>query len=203
MQKTDRKLKSFTSTILSDAEAERRRVMSELNAEKEKALGQAEADIKNETEKRVKAEESAIRKEAGRVRSRRTREKMLELGARRAAIGQSVLEEAAGQVAAYARSDKYIADIRERLISETNRLTRNEKSEAAVVYLRAADLERLRKTDFIFPENIKFILAGNGDGAEIDIGGFIIVSGAGRFRADFTLDSALREAGEDFLVNND
>jgi len=202
MQKTDRKLKSFTSTIISDAETERRRVMNELSAEKEKALKQAEADIKDETEKRIKAEESAVRKEAGRVRSRRTREKMLELNARRDTVRRSVLEEAAGLVAAYVRSDKYVADIRERLVSETGRFKPDNGQETAVVYLRAADLERLRKTDFIFPENIRFLPAGSDGGVDIDIGGFVIVSG-NRCRADFSLDSALNEAGGNFLVNND
>jgi len=200
MQKTDRKLKSFTSTIISDAEAERRRVMSELSAEKEKALRQAEADIQNETEKRVKAEESAVRKEAGRVKSRRTREKIMELNARRETVKRSVLDETAELVAAYARSDKYIVDIREKLVSETGRYTLNGIPETVSVYLRADDLERLQKTDFTFPDNICFIPAG--DGVEIEIGGFVIVSG-NRRRADFTLDSALNEAGENFLVNND
>jgi len=151
MPKIDRKLRSFTAFIQTDAETDRRRIADGLEAERDGAIQRAEADIRRETDKRVTAEASAVRKAAGRRISLAARDNAMRLHKRREEIKTHVMNDAVNRVRAYVATDKYAEDVRCSLTAELARI--GDSGEAVVVSMNRSDIERITSGGLGLPDN--------------------------------------------------
>jgi len=212
MPKIDRKLRSFTAFIQTDAETERRRIADGLDAEKDGAIKRAEDDIRRETDKRVKTEASAVRKAAGRRISQAARENAMQLHKRREEIKNYVMNDAVNRVRAYAATDKYVEDVRNSITAELARIKNN--GEEMVVSLSRNDMERIVTGGFgLFGNTLHEApntITHNGSTVaslvnisfepsdSIAYGGYIFTLPGGGVRLDRTIDAALRDASDNF-----
>jgi len=181
----DDKLEGFIQNILSDAEQEAKKILQEINEEKESSLSAAEDETLNETYRLIKREVARIKTEHGRVLSKKVLENRSAIYARRQEIEQSILQEITRRLDEYTRTQEYVRQLSEQLEQALSRFS----GEPSVIYLRAQDM-------LLAPELQK--KAGRGDVEfrqmqSISLGGLIAVCPAKMLRVDQSFDGALED----------
>lgn len=107
MSQTDVNLEKFTSAVLSDAEAQRARIMTEIEEYRQKEMQRAEEDVLHEAYNLIQGEIANIRNKQSREISLAELEGRRKLLTLREEITQKVFKEAADRIAAYTQTDAY------------------------------------------------------------------------------------------------
>lgn len=107
MSQTDVNLKKFTSAVLSDAEAQRAKIMAEIEEYRRHEMERAEEDVLHEAYNLIQGEIANIRNKQSREISLAELEGRRKLLMLREEITQKVFKKAADKIVAYTKTEAY------------------------------------------------------------------------------------------------
>ena len=176
------KLSGFYSAINHYAEAQREKILKDIEAYKIKSLREAESTAKIEAERLIKKEVAAASSNVVRDMSHKEINARRELLEKRQKIMNDVFEKAADKLVTYAGSMDYTKTLQKNASEMAKVLT----EPGTVIYIKAGDAKAEEIAKAVFGDKATIQVDG-----KIKIGGFRGENAAMRIVLDATLDAML------------
>ncbi|MFT8888578.1 MAG: V-type ATP synthase subunit E [Ethanoligenens sp.] len=193
MSQTDVNLKKFTSAVLSDAEAQRSKIMAEIEDYRQREMQRAEEDVLHEAYNLIQSEIASIRNKQSREISLAELEGRRKLLTLREEITQKVFKEAADQIVAYTQTDAYS----DWLCDALKKSSASMADGSLIIEVKRGEHTPADK-----------LIAATGRKATVQevpgilIGGFILVNNEKGFVIDETLDQKLHNEKDWFAASS-
>lgn len=185
----DNSMDKFTDAIIKDANEQKKRLLSELEKEKQKEIEKAEAEILNDIFHKIQSEISDIKNYASREISKKSFEMRKELLKKRDEFTEEVFKKLKAKLIEFTASEEYKSYLFN-LLQASFEKTGKENLNIEICERDKTVLEKICKDLSVTPE---FVV--NDD---IEIGGFIIQSPEKSIKIIETLDRKVIEQREYF-----
>lgn len=188
----DKKLERFVAAILSEGDAESKRLNAEISEKQSQYMETAENEILAEVYAHIRSRSNQIKIEAGRKISKHAFNSKRLLHQRRSEIAEEVFEEVRQRVCVYVSSPEYPGI----LLQIAKRAKAGLKCDNDITIL-------LRKEDMKYAEMLKNEVGGQYKEGDIKYGGLIAYSEANSMLVDLTYDAAMGTMTENFAMISD